>query len=272
MWLGATCEKPGDVGDRPREYWSAMDEVEVIVAHSERATLRVGDVFLKVDADRARIEAEVEAMALAPVPTPEVLWHRPPVLAIAAVPGTALGRLGQPEPASPAAWAAAGAAVRKLHDAPLPPRLGRAGRSVEELAAELDEECGWLVTNGVLPADLVTRNRQVAEAALRPWTPVFTHGDLQISHVFVDGDDEVTGIIDWSEAGRGDGLFDLAILTLGHERHLGDLVAGYGGDDDLDVIRGWWSMRSLLAIRWLVEHGFDPFAPGCEVDVLRSRL
>ncbi|WP_106245481.1 phosphotransferase family protein [Nonomuraea fuscirosea] len=248
-----------------------MDEVEVVVAHSERATLRVGDVFLKVDADRARIEAEVEAMASAPVPTPEVLWHKPPALAIAAVPGTALGRLGEPVTASPAAWAAAGAAVRKLHDAPLPPRLGRAGRSVEELRAELDGECEWLVTNGVLPAELVTRNREVAEAALRPWVPVFTHGDLQIAHVFLDGD-EVTGIIDWSEAGQGDGLFDLAILTLGHERYLGDLVAGYGGDVDLDVIRGWWSMRSLLAIHWLVEHGFDPFAPGCEVDVLRARM
>ncbi|MEV5897468.1 phosphotransferase family protein [Nonomuraea fuscirosea] len=248
-----------------------MDEVEVVVAHSERATLRVGDVFLKVDADRARIEVEVEAMASAPVPTPEILWHRPPVLAIAAVPGTALGRLGEPATASPAAWAAAGAAVRKLHEAPLPPRLGRAGRSVEELTAELDGECEWLVTNGVLPADLVTRNREVAEAALRPWAPVFTHGDLQIAHVFLDGD-EVTGIIDWSEAGQGDGLFDLAILTLGHERHLGDLVAGYGSEVDLDVIRGWWSMRSLLAVRWLVEHGFDPFAPGCEVDVLKSRL
>ncbi|MGW0654186.1 aminoglycoside phosphotransferase family protein, partial [Streptomyces umbrinus] len=63
-----------------------MDEVKVVVAHSERATLRVGDVFLKVDADQARIDVEVEAMALAPVPTPEVLWRRPPVLAIAAVP------------------------------------------------------------------------------------------------------------------------------------------------------------------------------------------
>ncbi|TGB15155.1 hypothetical protein E2651_03805 [Streptomyces sp. MZ04] len=27
-----------------------------------------------------------------------------------------------------------------------------------------------------------------------------THGDLQIAHVFVDGD-EITGIVDWSEAG-----------------------------------------------------------------------
>jgi len=31
-------------------------------------------------------------------------------------------------------------------------------------------------------------------------------------------------------------------------------------------------MRSLLAIRWLVEHGFDPSAPGCEVDVLKARM
>ncbi|MEU7695223.1 phosphotransferase [Microbispora sp. SCL1-1] len=247
------------------------DAVKVVVAHSERATLRVGDVFLKVDADRARIDAEVEAMALVPVPTPEVLWHKPPVLALAAVPGTALGRLGEPSTASPAAWAAAGAAVRRLHDAPLPPRVGRAGRGSDELAADLDVECGWLVTNGVLPADLVARNREVAEAAFRPWTPVFTHGDLQVDHVFVDGDG-IAGIIDWSEAGQGDALYDLATLTLGHEEHLGEVVAGYGTDVDLDVIRAWWSLRSLSNIRWLVEHGFDPFAPGCEVDALRSRM
>ncbi|MGW5640754.1 phosphotransferase family protein [Streptomyces sp. NPDC003832] len=248
-----------------------MDEVEVVVAHSEQATLRVGDVFLKVDADQARIDAEVEALSLAPVPTPEVLWRRPPVLALTAVPGRTLGRLGGPSTGSPAEWAAAGAAVRKLHEAPLPPRTGGAGRSVDELAAELDRECAWLVTSGVLPADLVARNRRVAEAALRPWAPAFTHGDLQIAHVFLDGG-EVTGIIDWSEAGRGDALYDLATFTLGHEQHLTDVLTGYGADVDLDVIHAWWSLRSLLVVRWLSEHGFDPFAPGCEVDVLRSRM
>ncbi|MFD3813599.1 phosphotransferase family protein [Streptomyces rubiginosohelvolus] len=248
-----------------------MDEVQVVVAHSERATLRVGDVFLKVDADQARIDAEVEVMALAPVPTPEVLWRKPPVLAIAAVPGTTLGRLGGPSTGSPAAWAAAGAAIRKLHDAPLPPLPGRAGRSNASLAAELDAECELLVANGLLPAELVSRNRQIAEAALRPWTPAFTHGDLQIAHVFLE-DDQVTGIIDWSEAGRGDALYDLATFTLGHEEHLDDFLAGYGGDVDLEVIHAWWSLRSLLAVRWLNEHGFDPFLPGCEVDVLRSRM
>jgi aminoglycoside phosphotransferase (APT) family kinase protein len=248
---------------------AGVEKVEVVVAHSERATLRVGDVFLKVDADQTRIDVEVEAMALAPVPTPEVLWRKPPVLALAALPGTALGRLGQPSTASPAAWAAAGAAIRKLHDAPLPPWPGR---SRDEIASALDGECEWLVASDFLPADLVARNREIAEAALRPWTPVFTHGDLQLAHVFVGGDDEITGVIDWSEAGQGDALFDLAIVTLGHEEHLGDVVAGYGTDVDLDVIRAWWSLRSLQGIRWLAEHGFDPFTPGCEVDVLRARM
>ncbi|XUM01999.1 phosphotransferase family protein [Streptomyces venezuelae ATCC 10712] len=248
-----------------------MDEVSVVVAHSERATLRVGDVFLKVDADQARIDIEVEAMSRAPVPTPEVLWRKPPVLALAALPGATLGTLGGPSTGSPAAWAAAGAALRKLHDAPSPPWPGRAGRSAVALAAELDAECASLVASGLLPTDLVTRNRQVAEAALRPWTPAFTHGDLQIAHVFLD-DDEVTGIIDWSEAGHGDPLYDLATFLLGHEEHLDDVLAGYGTAVDLDVIRAWWSLRSLLAVRWLTEHGFDPFAPGCEVDVLRSRM
>src|SRR5260221_9902722 len=108
-----------------------VEEVEIVVAHHERATLRVGDVFLKIDADQARTDVEVEAMAMAPIPTPEVLWRKPPVLALAAVPGTALGRLGHPTTASPAAWAAAGAAPRTLHDPPLPPLPGP---SLHELA------------------------------------------------------------------------------------------------------------------------------------------
>ncbi|MFI5843174.1 phosphotransferase [Catenuloplanes sp. NPDC051500] len=139
------------------------------------------------------------------------------------------------------------------------------------VAAELDAECEWLAVAGVLPAGLIARNREVAEAALRPWTPAFIHGDLQITHVFTEAD-EVTGIIDWSEAAQGDPLFDLAILTLGHEDRLADVLAGYGTGVDLDVIRAWWSLRSLTAIHWLVDHGFDPSAPGCEIDVLKARM
>src|SRR5213595_293762 len=108
--------------------------IEVVVAHHERATLRVGDVFLKIDTDQTRTDVEVEAMAMAPVPTPEVLWRKPPVLALAALPGTALGRLHEPSTASPGAWAAAGAAARRLPDAPLPPWPGR---SPGKIASEL---------------------------------------------------------------------------------------------------------------------------------------
>ncbi len=245
---------------------SAVDDVEVVVAHRERATVRVGQVFLKIDPDQARIEAELEAMALAPVPTPKVLWHKPPVLALAALPGSALGKLGTPTTASETAWVAAGEVLRTLHDGPLPPRIGR---SVDDFAAELDAECAWLVRHGILESDMVTRCRRIAEVALRPWTPAFVHGDLQVGHVFADGA-EITGVLDWSEAAQGDALFDVATLTLGHTDRLEHVIAGYGTDVDRDVIRAWWALRSLLGVRWLIEHGFDPTMPGGEVDVLRA--
>lgn len=97
----------------------------------------------------------------------------------------------------------------------------------------------------MLPTDLVARNRRLAEAALRSWTPVFTHGDLQVTHVFVDGD-AVTGVLDWSEAGSGDAAYDLATLTLGHAEHLGDVLNGYAGTSTSTSSAGggrgaaWW--------------------------------
>lgn len=254
-----------------------MPGVEVVVAHSERVTLRLGDVFLKIDSDRGRIDREVDVMARAPIPTPEVLWRKPGVLALAAVRGAALGVLHAPSSASPAAWVAAGAAVRALHDAPLPPwpssqcqqqpAAGNGG--TVEFPALFDSECDWLVANEVVSADVVARNRRIAEAVLRPWTPVFIHGDLQIVHVFVDGD-EVRGVVDWSEGGRGDAMYDLATLTLAHEEHLDDVVEGYGADIEIDVIRGYWSLRSLMVVQWLAEHGYGDPATFPEVAVLNA--
>jgi aminoglycoside phosphotransferase (APT) family kinase protein len=243
-----------------------MERVDVVLANSDRVTLRVGDVFLKVDADPSRTEVEVEAMARAPVPTPAVLWHRPPVLALTALPGRSLGRLEEPSTASPAAWTAVGTALRALHDTPPPPWPSK---DADELGARLEAECDWLIANEVLPPDIVSTNRRLAEAALRPWTPVFIHGDLHTEHVFVDGD-ELTGIIDWSEAAPGDALYDLAILTLAHPERLDDLLAGYGADVDREALRAWRSWRCLTAIRWLYENGYGPPDEFPEVAVLRS--
>jgi hypothetical protein len=244
-----------------------VEQVEVVVAHHERATLRVGGVFLKIDADRPAPASRSRRWRWRRSRPREVLCREPPALALAALPGTAPGHLGEPSAASPAPWATAGAATRTRHDAPLPPWPGR---SPGELAARLDGECEWLVAHGVLPAGLVTRNRRVAETALRPWTPVFVHGDLQVDHVFVDGE-EVTGVLDWSGASPGDALVDLASLTLGHQEHLGDVVAGYGTGLDRDLIRAWRSRRCLTNVRWLAGHGYGPPEAFPEVAVRRSR-
>ena len=244
---------------------SVMD-VEVVLANNDRVTLRVGDTYLKVDADRTRSDVEIAAIGLAPVPTPEILWREPPVLALSALRGCTLGRLGEPSSSPPEAWAAVGLVLRALHDAPLPPWPEV---SVDELRARLAEGCEWLTGNDVLPRAVIEHNRRNAQRALRSWSPAFIHGDLHLEHVFVDGD-EVTGIIDWSEARQGDALWDLASLTLGNEAALDDVVAGYGAEVDRDVIRAWWSWRCLVAVRWLVENGYGSPEQLPEVQVLRS--
>jgi aminoglycoside phosphotransferase (APT) family kinase protein len=231
-------------------------EVQVVVAHRARATLRVGDVFLKVDPDRAGIDAEVAAMAAVAVPTPRVLWREHPVLALERVPGTALGTFGRPSPVGAAAWTAAGAAVRSIHETPLP-EPGAASASVPS-AERLEAACAWCAAHAVVPDDVLERSRRRARQVLGSARRAFVHGDLQPDHVFVDDDGRVTGVIDWSGAGAGDPLLDLAVLTLAHPEHLDDVATGYGGDVDREAVRAWWAYRCLTAVPWLAEHGFGP--------------
>ena len=251
-----------------------MKDVDIVLVNNDRVTVRVGDVFLKVDADAARTAREVRAMSLAPVPTAPILWHTPPVLALAAVRGSPLAIPGEPSEASGEVWATVGAAVRRLHDAPLPPwplPYTNAARwqGIDALAAELARECDWLTAHDVLPPEIVDRNRRRAELVLRPWHPVFTHGDLHVVHVLVDGN-TVSAILDWSEAAPGDATFDLASLTLAHPERLDDVLRGYGVGVDRDRVGAWWSYRSLTVVRWLVENGYGPPDRYPEVALLRS--
>ncbi len=52
-----------------------------MVAHRERAPLRVGDKFEMIDADQTATDIEAMATAMVTIPTPEILWRRlkPPV-------------------------------------------------------------------------------------------------------------------------------------------------------------------------------------------------
>jgi hypothetical protein len=47
-----------------------MREIEVVVALSGRVTVSIGDVFLTIDTDQARIDREVGLMAKAPMSGP----------------------------------------------------------------------------------------------------------------------------------------------------------------------------------------------------------
>ena len=179
-----------------------MDEVKVVVAHSERATLRVGDVFLKVDADQARIDVEVDAMALAPVPTPEVLWRKPPVLAIAAVPGSALGRLGEPSTASPAAWSAAGAAIRRRQvdaAAPVADHVPAGGPAPTDRGARHGRES--LGSTSISPKERWSRGVVGPPSRLKhPLRPLRDpHGAIALAEI--DGLRVASSILPWRNGG-----------------------------------------------------------------------
>ena len=70
-----------------------------------------------VDVVVARVGTELAAMRRAPIPTPMILWHRPPVLALQRVRGRSLADLGG-SGTTAASWKAAGAVARELHEYP----------------------------------------------------------------------------------------------------------------------------------------------------------
>ncbi len=195
----------------------AVDEVEIIVAHQARATLRVGDVFLKVDPDEEGIDAEVEALALAPLPTPKVLWRQPPVLAISAVPGTALGRLGEPSPhrarhGSPGARPGAPDALprrRRQNSSPGVATVRRHDRRLRRAPALGSTSSCTATCRSATSSSTATRSRC------------------------------------WSGAGRGRPDRPRRPHLWAARNTSGRHRLRYGDGFDLDTVSGWWSFRCL---------------------------
>jgi aminoglycoside phosphotransferase (APT) family kinase protein len=233
--------------------------VRIVTSHQERTVLEIGDVFVKVQADSAAGERELAAMAAAPVPTPVVLWSEPGpphVIALQRVIGARLGRLGDPVELPPAAWTAAGRALRVLHEAVVPAGLPEAKPWLS--SAPIDEVERWLIGSGLVDRAVVEARAAFAREVLvgRTFDPAFVHGDLQAEHVHVDGG-EVVGILDWSDACAGDALADLAVLTVGNRERLDDVLVGYERPVDRTVVAAHWTVRRLSAVRWMTEHGYD---------------
>jgi len=236
---------------------------EILVAHQDRAVVRVGDAYIKAETNQTKADREHAILRLAPVPVPEVLWWRPgspSLLALARVSGETLARSTAQDD-----WVAAGKVMRTLHEAPLPDWEPWLVSGV--VRTWLDADRDWLLERALIDAHFIEAAHAIAAEVLtdRMVAPVLTHRDLQPSHVFVD-DGRVTGIIDWGDVGIGDGLYDVATLTGRHPDRLDDVLAGYG-DVDRNVVRAWWAERFLGEPRWYVEHGMDP-APS--LDGLRS--
>lgn len=231
---------------------------DIVVSHRDRAVVRAGDVYLKIDADPDRSDREAAALRSVPVPTPEVLWHRPgppSVLALSEVVGRPLAELGAPSPHPSDAWVATGRTLRRLHVSPVPEGLALPSRYRIE---QLDELEAWLIKARVTDPDLIAEHVRRAQLATESATEdTLVHGDFQAAHVFIDDAGDVSAIIDWSDAGIGDLHHDLAVLTAGHDEHLDAVLDGYGHPIDRQRIAGFTSRRRLGSIRWMIEHGFD---------------
>jgi len=248
------------------------------VAPGERAVFGAalaagGEVVVKVDVDRDRLAKEARALRAAAsvgVPVPAVLA----VSAAAASPAAVLllARVGgQPlTPSSPdRCWRAVGTQLRRLHDrVPVdgwPPFLPGAQHGwwarFRRWAAD---ECRQATVDGQLPGTVVGLLRgRMSVAFDRASDPALRllHGDCAPYHWLLNGD-AVTAVLDFGDAGLGDPVWDLVVLTHWDEQRLPAVLDGYRASTALrahvtETSDGYRIIRHLAARSWLVEHGFD---------------
>jgi Ser/Thr protein kinase RdoA (MazF antagonist) len=248
--------------------------VNTLVDHDERCVL---DVVLPdgrravaksvAHPDRADAEARVlDAAHQAGVPVPRLVARdrgSPTVLVLERVGG---GWLSHDRPAR--AWAATGAAVRRLHAVAVPELAGFAGRDGWEAGVgEMVIHWAPRAQAAGLGAHAVDATRAAVDRLVRSRSeepPVATlHGDCVPIHVRLGDDDEVAGLLDLGDACRGDPAWDLAVLTMRSPERLPAVLDGYRADADL---RTWAAragpvyraLRLIAEVGWLAEHDLDP--------------
>jgi len=248
--------------------------VDTLVDHQERCVLDVelpdgrpavvkGDVVIERSAREARV---LELAAAGGVPVPVVIARAPGPPTVLVLDRMGGAWLSPDQPAR--AWAATGAALRRLHGVAVPGLAGLGDRdgwaaglrgmathwAPRARAAALDE--------GVVGATRAAVDRLARSRSEVP--PVVTlHGDCVPIHVRLSQDDEVVGLLDLGDACRGDPAWDLAVLTMRSPERLPAVLDGYRADPDLRAwaARAWpvyRALRLVAEVGWLAEHGFDP--------------
>ena len=233
----------------------------VLAAVDERTTFRADQVVVKLDGDTRRLEHELAMMAVAGglgVPVPPVIAVEsgsPGVLLMRHMPGAALRPAHGPQPVRDV-----GRLLRRLHALP----VERQEAWDVHLHAWADLKTRQLVERRLLHPDdgarISSRVEDVrAILADRPCSLI--HGDLQPDHVLVDGG-RVSAFLDFADAGGGDPLIDLAVLTLWEPSFEELLWQGYEPDSDtvtagLVLLPLYRLLRHLGAAIWLLEHGMN---------------
>lgn len=91
-------------------------------------------------------------------------------------------------------------------------------------------------------------------ASIERMTPTFVHADLGAEHVLVNGDGEVTAIIDFETATIGDPAIDFVgvLAAFGH-RATAQVIAGYGAPIAWERLHFYWWMGSVHAIKYGID-------------------
>jgi HAD superfamily hydrolase (TIGR01509 family) len=223
--------------------------------------------FAKIDRDEVRHRREAAALRAARssgAPVPEVLGslHGDPCLLVLRELPTRQSLRG-----GPALWREAGAAARDLHRTPIPAGLGMfcdGGSSWDEhVTRRIELEATLAVRRGLLnrfEADATIRYAEGALCAAGTFEPVLLHGDLQARHVMVVGDEVV--LVDFGDAGFGDPVFDLVVLTHLDPAQRDDVLEGYCAGaalrERMHILGATYSLwRNLFVSRWYFENGFE---------------
>jgi aminoglycoside phosphotransferase (APT) family kinase protein len=243
-----------------------VETVAPLGAGLEHEALEVNGELV-VRTARAGVTAEHEARVLAavaplsPVPVPEPLVADGEVMVYRKLPGVPLTEL--PRRRARAAIGVLQRLLMALHAVPVERMEPLVDRDDVPLDEWLRETAGtYERVGGVVPA----RDRPAIEAFLAAAPPppapalAFSHNDLGAEHVLVDPfSDEVTGVIDWSDAAITDPAYDHGLLwrDLGAEppealRERARFFARCAAIEDLafglEAGRERYASRSLAAI------------------------